>query len=146
MHKQRIKQRLRFRYAVAILLLVYQLSVDFLRPSLEVIYLRVVSGWHTVFHFETYDGPFVLLALLIFHRAVIHTVILFLFTGSLPFTKLYGFIEGFLFVGMIVLYGTRVVFDEWKFLTFDFFHTFLDLLSSPLLLVIFAPAYFLLKT
>lgn len=137
--------RIKPRHVIGLVLISYQITVDFLKDhTLEWYYETVeqISAWQLP---ETYEGPMIWVAFMILHRAVIHTAVIYCWTGNKGFTQLYGLIEVFLLFGLIVLYALKNFVGSWELISFEIFGTFLQLLISPLLLVVFLPAYYIFK-
>ncbi len=136
-------QKLKTRQIIGVFLIAYQIGIDFSRNATISWYYEWAEWAGVGSDYETYDGPMIWVAIMIIHRAIIHTLAIYCFTGNRTFTHLYGIIEVILMIGMIVLFVSKMIIGDWVLFSFDFFNTFLDLLQSPLLLVIFLPSYFI---
>lgn len=138
-------RKLKKRHLVGSLILGYQVFFDFNKyHTLDWFYS--FSEWIGISKpAESYEGPIAWVFFLIFQRAVVHTLVVYFWTGSKTFTHLYGIIESVLFLGMIFLFGLKAMLGDWVFLSFNMFDTFLSLLKSPLLLIIFLPSYFIMN-
>lgn len=137
--------KFRKRYLIGALILGYQIFFDF-NGSTTLDWFYSISEWFGIDKpWESYEGPVAWVGFLILHRAVIHTFVVYCWTGNRSFTHLYGIIEVLLIVGMISMFVLKIFVGDWVFFSFSIFHTFLDLLKSPLLLIIFLPSYFIIK-
>ncbi len=138
-------QKLKLRQVIGSLLITYQIVIDFLKSTTQSWYYDLAAFIGLKSDIETYEGPLIWVAIMILHRAIIHTIVIFCFTANKAFTHLYGIIECVLIVGLVVLFVAKLIIGEWFMFSFDFFDTFLSLLKSPLLLIIFLPSYFILE-
>lgn len=138
-------RRLKIRHLVGFFLISYQIVIDFMSDTTLDWYYEFSNILGLQSDLDTYEGPFLWVSAVIFHRAIIHTTVTYCFTGSKKFTHLYGIVELTLIIGMVIMFVTKLIFGEWILFSFNFFDTFLNLLKSPSLLVIFLPSYFLFK-
>lgn len=137
--------KIKYRHLIGLVLISYQLTIDFFEQSILRLYYYIVDSLGGVNLPDTYEGPMIFFGVLIIHRAVIQTTIIYCLAGSKSFTYLFGIIEIILLLGLIVLYFTKFIFGAWVFLFFEIFATFLYLLKTPMLLVLFLPAYYIFK-
>lgn len=137
--------KIKYRHLIGLLLISYQLIVDFFKLNILFLYYTIVDPLSGVNLPDTYEGPMIFVGFMILHRAVIQTTIIYCFTGNISFTKLFGILELILFFGLIVLYFIKYLFGTWIFLSFEIFATFLYLLKTPMLLVLFLPTYYIIN-
>jgi len=143
--QKEMRSKIKIRHWLGLVLLSYQITIDFLQETTLGWYYKVSESIGGINLPDTYEGPILWVGILILHRAIIHTFVVYCWTGNKNFTHFYGLLEIVLLVGLVTLYILKYLLDGWKFISFEIFETFLQLLKSPMLLVVFLPSYYLFK-
>ena len=133
------------KYFFAAALFIYQYLVDHFK--------QIFIGWYWELH-QTFsmvklpvlaEGPIVMVVSFIWHRAFVHGAIIFIVTRDKGFTQLYALVEILAFTLLAAIFLIKMAYGDWLGITFEIAVVLIQLLKSPLFLIIFLPAWFLKK-
>lgn len=96
-------------------------------------------------HLTIAKQPAIFLLIFIIHRAIIHSLIVKFYTGKNEMMRIYMFIDLFLFFLATPIFLIRKMVPELAIITEPFTFAFFKLLNTPLLLLFFIPAYYIIS-